>query len=54
MCRRIVVVVDIFFTEIVEIENGEAREILKHDTSKTVLEKFIQKLHNLDGEIDRE
>ncbi|CUS82812.1 DEAD/DEAH box helicase, partial [Candidatus Kryptonium thompsonii] len=33
-----------------EIENGEAREILKLDTSKTVLEKFIQKLQNLDGE----
>ena len=32
----------------------EAREILKLDTSKTVLEKFIQKLQNLDGEIDRE
>lgn len=51
---QIVDYVDIFFTEIVEIENGEAREILKLDTSKTVLEKFIQKLQNLDGEIDRE
>ena len=51
---QIVDYVDIFFTEIVEIDNGEAREILKLDTSKTVLEKFIQKLQNLDGEIDRE
>ena len=32
----------------------EAREILNLDTSKTVLEKFIQKLQYLDGEIDRE
>ncbi len=46
--------VDVFFTETIEIENGEAQEILKLDSSKIVFEKFIRKLQELDGEINRE
>jgi nondiscriminating glutamyl-tRNA synthetase len=51
---QIVEHVDIFYADDIEIEDGEAKEILKLDTTKLVFEKFIQKLQNLDSEIDRE
>jgi nondiscriminating glutamyl-tRNA synthetase len=51
---QIVEHVDIFYADDIEIEDGEGKEILKLDTTKLVFEKFIQKLQNLDSEIDRE
>jgi nondiscriminating glutamyl-tRNA synthetase len=51
---QIVEHVDIFYADDIEIEDGEAKEILKLDTTKLVFEKFIHKLQNLDSEIDRE
>jgi len=51
---QIVEHVDIFYADDIEIEDGEAKEFLKLDTTKLVFEKFIHKLQNLDSEIDRE